>query len=209
MSLPEPMRIALEQAWEAFRAGSFPVGAALADPSGSVVAVGRNRMGEGSAPDGRMRATGLAHAEIDVLAQLPLGDYTGHTLFTTLEPCLLCRAAATMTHVGTVEYLAADTLCDGLDALPSINAHASRRYPEMRGPMTGREADFASILPMAVLLLFNRDGHTAAHYAKSDPSRFATATRIVAEEAWPSKSLTLDEAIDHVATLHESLTAAT
>jgi tRNA(Arg) A34 adenosine deaminase TadA len=208
MSMLEAMKIALEQAWEAFRNGSFPVGAALTDPSGNIVAVGRNRMGEGSAPDGRMRATGLAHAEMDVLAQLPLGDYVGHTLFTTLEPCLLCRSAATMTHVGTVEYLAADSLCEGLDALPSINAHASRRYPSMRGPSESRESDFASILPMAVFLLFNRDGDTAGHYAKSDRLRFATATRIVAEDAWPSKSLTLDAAIDHISTLHATVTGA-
>lgn len=116
------MRRALELAWEAFCAGSFPVGAVITDSSGATVAEGRNHMGESDAPPGRMRNTALAHAEMDALAQLPFGDYHDHVLYTSLEPCLLCRSAATMTGIGTVHYLAAD-----LDQLPTINAHAARR----------------------------------------------------------------------------------
>ena len=77
------MRRSLELAWDAFRAGSFPVGAVLLDASGAVIAEGRNRMGDGDAPPGRLRGTGLAHAEIDVLAQLPLGDHRALTLVTS------------------------------------------------------------------------------------------------------------------------------
>jgi tRNA(Arg) A34 adenosine deaminase TadA len=78
--LTAPMRRALELAWDAFRAGSLPVGAVLTDGNGVVVAEGRNRIGEGVAPPGRLRGTGIAHAEMDVLAQLPMGDYSDHTL---------------------------------------------------------------------------------------------------------------------------------
>ncbi len=204
----EPMRFALEQAWEAFVSGSFPVGAALVDAGGVVVAVGRNRMGESSAPDGRLRSTGLAHAEMDVLSQLPMGDCGGHTLVTTLEPCLLCRSAATMAHVGKVQFLAADSICDGLDELPRINQHAGRWYPDMQGPSTGVATDFASILPMAVLLLFGPTGDAAAHYRIHNPREFAVADVMARENRWPSRELTVDAAIAHVAALVASIAGA-
>jgi tRNA(Arg) A34 adenosine deaminase TadA len=120
------VRIALEQGWEAYRHGSFPVGSVVLDPAGAILAVGRNRMGEANAPDGRLRATAIAHAEMDVLAQLPPGDYTDYRLITTLEPCLLCRSAATLASMGTVEYLAADLLWEGLEALALTIAASSR-----------------------------------------------------------------------------------
>jgi tRNA(adenine34) deaminase len=204
----KPMQLALEQAWEAFRNGSFPVGAVLVDPGGSIVAVGRNRMGEASAPDGRLRSTGLAHAEMDVLAQLPMGDYARHTLVTTLEPCLLCRSAATMAHVGRVEFLAADSICDGLEALPGINEHAKRWYPNMLGPSRGDAADFGSILPMAVLVLFGPTGDAAAHYRTHSPREFTVAEAIVRENRWPGRELTVDAAIAHVAGFAASIAAA-
>jgi tRNA(Arg) A34 adenosine deaminase TadA len=204
----KPMQLALEQAWESFRNGSFPVGAVLVDHGASIVAVGRNRMGELSVPDGRLRSTGLAHAEIDVLAQLPMGDYAGHTLVTTLEPCLLCRSAATMAHVGNVEFLTADSICNGLEALPDINEHAKRWYPIMRGPARGDAADFASILPMAVLVLFGPNGDAAGHYRMHSPREFAVAEAMVRENRWPANDLTVDAAIAHVAGFAASIVAA-
>ena len=57
------------------------------------------------------------------------------------------------------------------------------------------EARFASVLPMAVLMLFNRDGDTAAHYREHSPAEAAMADRLVAEERWPSRDLDLDGAI--------------
>ena len=206
--LGEPMQLALDQAWESFRNGSFPVGAVLVDQLGTVVAVGRNRMGESSAPDGRLRSTGLAHAEMDVLAQLPMGDYAGHTLVTTLEPCLLCRSAATMAHVGHVEFLAADSLWDGLDELPLINDQTKRCYPTMRGPSSGDAADFASILPIAVLVLFGPTGDAAGHYRTRSPREFAVAEAIVRENLWPGRELTVDAAIAHVSGVAASIVGA-
>jgi tRNA(adenine34) deaminase len=197
------VRRTLELAWEAFLAGSFPVGAVLTDSSGVVVAEGRNRMGESDAPAGRLRATGLAHAEMDVLAQLPIGDYADYTLYTSLEPCLLCRAASTMSHIGTVRFVAADSLCDGLDQLPTINGHASRRYPAMFGPLTGPYARFASVLPMATLLAFNPSGETSDHYRVHAPDAFAAAAEIVANDDWPARAQELDAAVAHIETVSQ------
>ena len=190
-----PMRRALELAWEAFCAGSFPVGAVITDAAGAIVAEGRNRIGEGDAPPGRLRNTALAHAEMDAFAQLPLGDYTTHVLYSSLEPCLLCRSAATMTGIGTVHYLAGDALCEGLDQLPTINAHASRRYPTMHGPGQGTHARFASVLPLAVLFLFNREAAATTHYVEYSADDVVAARRIVDEHLWPRRTLDLDGAI--------------
>ncbi|HMC52090.1 MAG TPA: hypothetical protein VKI64_04960, partial [Acidimicrobiales bacterium] len=69
--LGEPWQVAVGQAWESWVAGSAGVGAALIDAEGAVVAQGRNRMAEAS--DGRLSGTVMAHAEMDVLAQVALG----------------------------------------------------------------------------------------------------------------------------------------
>lgn len=198
--IPPPFRRCLELAWEAYRAGSFPVGSVVCDADGVVVAEGRNRIGESDAPPGRLRNTGLAHGEMDALAQLPMGDYGQHVLYTSLEPCLLCRAATTMAHIGTVHYLAADSLCDGLDGIRDLTGHTARRYPTLHGPYPSPESDAASILPMAVLMAFNPTGDTAAHYRTFAPRHAAAAARLVAEDAWPSRDLDVDAMVAHLAT---------
>lgn len=88
--LPTPWRLPFELAWEAFRAGSRPIGAVLVDGAGRLLATGRNRSQESTAPPGQLVGTALAHAEINALAQLPAGRrYEDHRLYTTLEPRLL------------------------------------------------------------------------------------------------------------------------
>jgi tRNA(adenine34) deaminase len=196
-SRPE-VRIALEQAWEAYCHGSFPVGAVLLDPAGEIMVVGRNRMWEPSAPDGRLRSTAIAHAEMDVLAQLPTGEYTDYRLITTLEPCLLCRSAATLASVGTVEYLASDLLWEGLEALPTLNSQVARRHPKLVGPHTGAYAAFASVLPMALTIAFSTGGATTLDYQERSPRAYAAASRIVESNDWPARTLDLDGAIAHV-----------
>ena len=189
------MRRALELAWGAFRAGSLPVGAVLTDGAGMIVAEGRNRIGEGDAPPGRMHGTGLAHAEVDVLAQMPPADYGAHALYTSLEPCLLCRAALVMAHVGEVHYLAADAFCRGLEGIASLNDHSARWYPRMHQSASGLEARFAGVLPLAVVMLFSRDETILAHYRRHSPDDVAVAQQIIDEDLWPSKRLDLDGAV--------------
>jgi tRNA(adenine34) deaminase len=113
-------------AWQAHCSGNLGVGAVLTDPAGVIVATGRNRGGDVEAPSGRLHTTYLAHAEMDVLALLPHGDYPDHTLWTTLEPCLMCASAVVLSHVGTVRYAAADPLWAGIERLPDLNAQVAR-----------------------------------------------------------------------------------
>lgn len=151
---------ALAQAWRAHVLGNIGVGAVLTDRTGFIVAEGRNRVVDTTAPPGRLHGNHLAHAEMDVLAQLPVGDYDHHTIWTTLEPCLLCTSAVVTSHVGVVRFAAGDPLWGGLHELPAMNAQAARRWPERIGPMSGPIAAFCAILPL--VWFFRTQGGGAA-----------------------------------------------
>ena len=99
------MRIALEEAQAAARAGEVPVGAAIIDPkSGEVLARAAN------APVRLHDPT--AHAEILCLraAGARVGNYrlTGLTLVVTLEPCAMCAGAISHARIERLVFGAAD-----------------------------------------------------------------------------------------------------
>lgn len=93
------MRLALDQALLAARAGEVPVGAVIVK-DGQVIAVGHN------APVAAHDPT--AHAEIAALRQAAqvLGNYRldGCELFVTLEPCAMCSGAVLHARLDRVVY---------------------------------------------------------------------------------------------------------
>ncbi len=64
---------ALELAWQAFCAGTTPVGAVVLNAEGIVVAEARGRRYETAAPPGQLAGSHVAHAEVNALAQLGAG----------------------------------------------------------------------------------------------------------------------------------------
>jgi len=98
------MRLALAAADEAGRRGEVPVGACVVDPEGEVLAT------EGNSPIGSSDPT--AHAEVMALraAGLKTGNYrlTGCTVYTTIEPCVMCSGALVNARIGRLVYGAAD-----------------------------------------------------------------------------------------------------
>ncbi|PBK97701.1 cytosine deaminase [Armillaria gallica] len=82
------MQYAIEQARIGFAEGGIPIGAALVDDTGKIIAVGRNRrMQENSA---------IKHGETDCLnaaGRLPPSIYAKCTMYTTLSPCPMCSGA--------------------------------------------------------------------------------------------------------------------
>ena len=97
------MRLALDQAHNAWLLGEVPVGAVVVH-EGRVLATGYNRPVGDSDP--------TAHAEIVALraAASLLGNYRlpGCTLYVTLEPCAMCAMALLHARVQRVVYGAAD-----------------------------------------------------------------------------------------------------
>jgi len=144
------MRMALELAREARRAGEVPVGAVVAI-DGRVVGRGRNQSVE--------RVDPTAHAEVMALrdAAVAVGNYrlVGATLYCTVEPCLMCLGAAIHARVGSVVYGAADRRVAATTTLGEMarrGAHFNHRLDVTGGVL----AELASDL----LLEFFRERRT-------------------------------------------------
>jgi tRNA(adenine34) deaminase len=101
--LPDPMRLALDEARAAAAAGEVPV-AAVVSRGGEVIATGRNRMRELSDP--------TAHAEMVAMraaaAAIGAPRLDGCDLWVTLEPCAMCAGAAGLARIGRLYFAASD-----------------------------------------------------------------------------------------------------
>ena len=145
--LEEPWRAALELAWDAYLAGTIPVGSVVAAADGRLVARGRNRVFD--PPGHGLAGSRLAHAEVDTLSQLPVTDrYRDHILYSTLEPCLLCTAATLLATVGRIEYAASDPFGGGCSGAIDT-AHWRRSAPEIAPPLGGWPGQLSAALQSA------------------------------------------------------------
>ena len=127
--LPEPMRLALDEARAAAAAGEVPVGAVVTR-DGAVLGIGRNRMRADHDP--------TAHAEVVAMraAAKALGDWRldGCDLWVSLEPCAMCAGAIALARIARLYFAAADpkggAVVNGprLFAQPSCH-HAPEIYP--------------------------------------------------------------------------------
>lgn len=116
------MRLALEEAEAAEKAGEVPIGAVLV-LDGRVVGRGRNLPITQHDP--------TAHAEIQALRSAGqwLQNYrlANATLYVTLEPCLMCFGALTHARVTRVVYAASDPKV-GISQLQSAIAEANLNH---------------------------------------------------------------------------------
>lgn len=80
------MRMAVEQAKEAYLEGEVPIGAIVVNPQGEVIGTGRNSKTN--------TKTAISHAEIIAIqdASTKTGDWRLDecSLYVTVEPCLMC-----------------------------------------------------------------------------------------------------------------------
>jgi tRNA(Arg) A34 adenosine deaminase TadA len=145
VNLPEsgsPWRVALEQAWEAYAAGTVPVGAAVAGVDGVVVARGRNRIWDDAA-GGQIGRTRLAHAEVNAILALSGSsvDPRALTLFTTAEPCPLCVGAIVMSNIRALRYAAREPFAGSI-ALLRATPYVRSKEIAIRGPQDARLEGF-------------------------------------------------------------------
>ena len=160
--------------WEAYIAGTVPVGAVIVDPGGKVVARGRNRIFNDTF-DGQLAFTRLAHAEVNALVQLGSDQtYEEFHLYTALEPCHLCLSAAIAVRVGTLHYAAADRYGGAVGMLlPSADhvAHPTR----IEGPLLGSVGRLPEMLLVAHILWRCPGGDVSRFYERIDPLTIAVA----------------------------------
>lgn len=105
------MARALGEAAAAGAAGDVPVGAALVDEAGRVVAAAGNRVERDGDP--------TAHAELVVLREgarlLGRKRLAGCDLYVTLEPCAMCAAAIALAQIRRLYFAAYDPKGGGVE----------------------------------------------------------------------------------------------
>ena len=98
------MRVALDVARKAVASQDIPVGAAIFNNAGDLIATGHNER--------ELHKDPTAHAEIVAIRRAAeiLGDWhlTDHTLVVTLEPCAMCAGAIAQSRLQTVVFGAWD-----------------------------------------------------------------------------------------------------
>ncbi len=109
MSLHEKyMKMALAEAELALKAGDFPVGCVIGDESGPLVRARRINSRYGNELD---------HAEIVALRRLhdgSSGKTPGElTIYSTMEPCLMCFSTLILNNVHTIVYAYEDAMGGG------------------------------------------------------------------------------------------------
>ncbi|MFN8513365.1 MAG: nucleoside deaminase [Thermomicrobiales bacterium] len=134
-TLPLPWHTCLEEAWTAYCAGAIPIGAAITDPTGTILARGRNRVFSNTAPTQRPHGNPLAHAEMHAFERLDWDNIDPHDciLYTTTEPCPLCFGALYMSGLRELHYAARDTYAGSTDLL-GITPYLRRKPIRIHGP---------------------------------------------------------------------------
>lgn len=136
-SAPTAMELALAEAEAAARRGEVPVGAALLDAEGKVLATDGNRVEELVDP--------TAHAEMLVIRaaaqKLNRPRLVACDLYVTLEPCPMCAQAISFARIRRLYYAAADPKGGGVEHGPRIFASSSCHHrPEIYGGIGERRA---------------------------------------------------------------------
>ncbi|MGH3503305.1 MAG: deaminase [Nocardioidaceae bacterium] len=168
MSEEQAWNRALTLAWEAFRAGTTPVGAVVTSADGSIVAAGRGRRYEPTGPAGELANVHIAHAEINALARLDTSrHWEDHRLLTTLEPCGMCHGAAVQATLGAVSFAGPDPY-GGTATLTWDCPQPSRRPLEITGPLPDSRGAFATLLHIVWLMERGAD-HVVAEHSKAIP----------------------------------------
>ena len=118
------MRVALDAARNAIASGDIPVGAAIFNSKGEVVAIGHNERELHNDP--------TAHAEIVAIrrAAEKLGDWhlTDHTLVVTLEPCAMCAGAMVLARLPRLVYATTDPKAGAGGSIMDITQHPALNH---------------------------------------------------------------------------------
>jgi tRNA(Arg) A34 adenosine deaminase TadA len=140
-SPPDGMDAAFAAARAAGARGEVPIGAAVVDSAGQVVAASGNQVEALGDPS--------AHAELVALraaaASLGAARLTGCDLYVTLEPCPMCAAAIALFRVRRLYFAAYDPKGGGVEHGPRIfDQPTCNHRPERYGGI--RESDAATLL---------------------------------------------------------------
>jgi tRNA(adenine34) deaminase len=115
------MRRAIELAREGEALGDIPIGAVVVDPHGKIIAEAYNER--------EIHKDPTAHAEVLALkrASVARGEWrmVGCTVVVTLEPCVMCSGALSLSRVDRVVYGASDPKAGAMGSIYEV--HGDRR----------------------------------------------------------------------------------
>ncbi len=131
------MDLALAEGRAAASRGEVPVGAVIAGPDGTVLAVAGNRTRELNDP--------TAHAEIVAIraACVVLGQerLSGCDLYVTLEPCAMCAAAISFSRIRRLYFGASDPKGGGVEHGARVFSQSTCHHaPEIYSGIGAEEA---------------------------------------------------------------------
>ncbi|MCL2790458.1 MAG: nucleoside deaminase [Desulfobulbus sp.] len=162
------MRAALDEARLALAAGEFPVGCVMV-AGRRIVARGRRR----NSTEGRLNE--IDHAEVVALRQLiadqPGLDFGAVTVYSTLEPCLMCYATMLLSGIRTFVWAFEDVMGGGAN-LPLYMLNPL--YAQMRVHL------FDRVLREESLRLFQEFFRTGTYWQDSLLARYTMAQSIQA-----------------------------
>lgn len=198
--LSMPWRIAFEEAWDAFRGGCTPIGAALYDSEGKLLIRERNRGADADTVNRR-----ISHAEANILRRLDTdarNDLNSLVLYTTMEPCPMCRGTCVMSGIRHLRFAARDPYC-GFTHLADTEPYFISKHLDFT--QAGGEAEFVQITVQSVYEL----GYIAA--GNSDkvlrdframlPEAVATAEYVFREglhKKWQEESKAAADVFDEI-----------
>ncbi|MBI2705941.1 MAG: nucleoside deaminase [Actinobacteria bacterium] len=179
--LEPEFRHCLELAWKSAQSGSLGIGSVITGAGGAVVATGRNRLFEQHCGDDQLAGSPVAHAEMNALGKLKSGrSHRDFTLWTSLEPCLLCAGGIRLAQIGTVRFLAEDPLWSGLSGLPALDPFIGAGWPRITGPADGEFAAFALLLPLHTSRFWTPGSEIELAWRAHAPALGELATELVA-----------------------------
>jgi tRNA(Arg) A34 adenosine deaminase TadA len=188
--LPAPWPEVFSLMWEAYVAGTIPVGAVVVDEAGQVVSRGRNRIFDDSR-DGHLGRSRLAHAELNALVALTSDRiYEDFTLYSALEPCHLCLSAALSVQIGSLRYGGRDPYSGAVGKLVPSAAHEAHRPLKIEGPLSGAPGRLPELLHVAHFLWRVPSANVMSFYRRTRPDLVATAQTLPP----PDSGATLTEA---------------
>ena len=138
---------ALELARYSVSRGSSPIGCVIVDGTGTIISEGRNKSGEPWPKTAqRIGNSGFAHAEMDAFYRVArLENPEECTVYSSLEPCLMCGGAMGMVRIGRAVW-ACDDPWGGSGRLIAWNKHPA--FVEMKvvaSPFADLEREAATL----------------------------------------------------------------
>lgn len=110
--ISEPWKACFEEVWEAYCNGSIPIGAVIVSNEGEVISRGRNMINEEIKEPNRLSNSKIAHAEINAIYSSKQG-LKNATLYSSMEPCVMCFGAIVMSGIKEIYYAARDGIGGG------------------------------------------------------------------------------------------------